>query len=81
LHRFKPHTLLFLISCENAELALVLLSELLVCGKEGEGSGGVGDMVVCMSGRINVERGREESVPLKPFAFIVALKELGCVAR
>jgi hypothetical protein len=81
LHRLKPHTFLFLISCKDAELALVLLCELWVGGKEGEGSGGVGDMVVCMSGRINVERGREESVSLKPFAFIVALKDLGCVAR
>jgi hypothetical protein len=76
LHRFEPHPLLFLISCENAELALVLLCELLVCGKEGERSGGVGDMIVCMSGRINVERRCEESVPLKPFAFIVALEDL-----
>jgi hypothetical protein len=73
LHRFESQSLLIVIGSKNAELSLVGLREFLVFREEGEGGGGVRDVVVEVGCGVDVQCRRQLGVALKLEAFVVAV--------
>lgn len=81
LHWLEAESLFFFVCCKDAEFAFLGLGEFGKFAEEVECCGGVGDMVVSVSSRIDVQRRGELSVALKLEAFVIAIEDFARVAR
>lgn len=76
LHRLESKSFLFLVGSEYSEFTLVLLSKLGTFGEKCQSSGGIRNMIVLMSRRIDIESSCKLSISLKLETLIITLQNL-----
>jgi hypothetical protein len=75
-HEFEAEAFLVLISCEDAEFSFVGLAQFRAVPEHFQGLGGIGDMVIRVSGWIYVQCSCKFGISLESQTFVVAIEDL-----